>query len=101
MRRTELGCGCSRTMSACGRFGHEVVNSGKMSSSPWVAVGLEAGAGHPMLSPHVDLLQHVVGLEPLPQCGGSRIPTATIRDVQDLQEDICLGRKAATPWDHM
>lgn len=100
MRRMELGCGCGPIMSACGRFGHEVVNSSKMSPSPCVAVGLEAGAGHPVLSPHVDLLQHVVGLEPSPstEAPGSPQPLYKMSKTFGKMFD---GRKAATPWDHM
>ena len=62
--------------------------------------GPGGGDGGPLLSPHVELLQHVVGLEHLPHRGSSRIPTAIVRDVQDPQEDVCLGHKGATPWDH-
>ena len=55
------------------------------------------GAEGALPSPHVELLQHVVGLERLRHCGGSGIPTAIVRDVQDPQEDVCLGHKGATP----
>lgn len=75
-------------------------SSSKMGTGPWVAMGPEAGARAPVLSPHDELLQHVVGLESSPQRRGSGISAAIVRDVQDPQEDVCLGCKGAKLWDH-